>query len=39
MTIEQLANIAEVFGLFMEDHKEWIERGFDDGVFLLVGSI
>jgi len=24
---------------FMEGHKEWIDRGFDDGVFLLVGSI
>ena len=24
---------------FMEGHKEWIERGFDDGVFLLVGSL
>ena len=23
---------------FMEGHKEWIKRGFDDGVFLLVGS-
>ena len=26
-------------GQFMEDHKEWIKRGFDDGVFLLVGSL
>ena len=24
---------------FMEGHKEWIKRGFDDGVFLLVGSL
>jgi uncharacterized protein YciI len=24
---------------FMEGHKEWIRRGFDDGVFLLVGSL
>ena len=23
----------------MESHKAWIERGFDDGVFLMVGSI
>ncbi len=23
----------------MEVHKAWIERGFDDGVFLLVGSL
>ena len=24
---------------YMEGHKEWIKRGFDDGVFLLVGSL
>lgn len=24
---------------FMEGHKDWIKRGFDDGVFLLVGSL
>lgn len=24
---------------FMDGHKEWIKRGFDDGVFLLVGSL
>jgi uncharacterized protein YciI len=24
---------------FMEGHKEWIQRGFDDGVFLLVGNL
>ena len=23
----------------MEDHNEWIKSGFDDGVFLLVGSL
>lgn len=26
-------------GQFMEAHKEWIKRGLDDGVFLLVGSL
>jgi len=26
-------------GRFMEGHKAWIERGFEDGVFLLVGSL
>lgn len=26
-------------GQFMEGHKAWIQRGFDDGVFLLVGSL
>jgi uncharacterized protein YciI len=25
-------------GEFMGDHNQWIQRGFDDGVFLLVGS-
>ncbi len=24
---------------FMEGHKDWIKRGIDDGVFLLVGSL
>ncbi len=23
----------------MEGHNEWIRRGFDDGIFLLVGSL
>jgi uncharacterized protein YciI len=26
-------------GEFMAGHKAWIERGFDDGVFLMVGSM
>ncbi len=26
-------------GQFMEGHKDWIKRGFDDGVFLLVGNL
>jgi uncharacterized protein YciI len=26
-------------GQFMDGHREWIRRGFDDGVFLLVGSL
>lgn len=24
---------------FMDGHKAWIARGFDDGVFLLVGGL
>lgn len=24
---------------YMQGHNEWIKRGFDDGVFLLVGSL
>ena len=26
-------------GQFMEGHNAWIKRGFDDGVFLLTGSL
>ena len=26
-------------GEFMEGHNKWIKQGFDDGVFLLVGSL
>lgn len=26
-------------GEFMADHKLWLKRGFDDGVFLLAGSL
>lgn len=26
-------------GRFMEGHNEWIRRGFDDGVFLVLGSL
>jgi uncharacterized protein YciI len=26
-------------GQLMEAHKRWIERGFADGVFVLVGSL
>ena len=24
---------------FMDGHKAWIKQGFDDGVFLMVGSL
>lgn len=26
-------------GEFMEGHNAWLRRGFDDGVFLLAGSL
>jgi uncharacterized protein YciI len=26
-------------GQFIEGHKAWIKQGFDDGVFLLAGSL
>jgi uncharacterized protein YciI len=32
------ANKSEAARL-MEGHKAWIKRGFDDGVFLLVGNL
>lgn len=32
---ENKARAAE----FMEGHKDWLKRGFDDGVFLLAGSL
>jgi len=32
------ANKAKA-GQFMEGHKNWLKRGFDDGVFLLSGNL
>jgi uncharacterized protein YciI len=32
------ANRSEA-DLFMDGHKQWIARGFHDGVFLLAGSL
>ena len=26
-------------GEWMAGHKQWLQRGFDDGVFLLAGSV
>jgi len=26
-------------GQFMDGHKKWVKSGFDDGVFLLAGSL
>lgn len=26
-------------GRHMDGHKAWVKRGFDDGIFLLVGSL
>ena len=26
-------------GQFMDGHNQWLRRGFDDGVFLLAGSL
>lgn len=35
----RFSNNQSAAGQHMEGHQEWIKRGFDDGVFLLVGSI
>jgi uncharacterized protein YciI len=32
------ANKAKA-GQFMDGHKAWLKQGFDDGVFLLAGSL
>ena len=32
------ANKAQA-GTFMQGHKEWLQQGFDEGVFLLAGSL
>ena len=32
------ANKADA-GQFMDGHKAWIKKGFDDGVFLVAGSL
>ena len=26
-------------GQFMEPHRAWLQRGFDDGIFLVAGSL
>lgn len=26
-------------GQFMEGHQAWLKRGFDDGIFLIAGSL
>ncbi len=35
----QLSNNKAQAGQFMEGHKSWIKQGFDDGVFLVTGSL
>ncbi|MBL1275992.1 MAG: hypothetical protein COB30_007880 [Ectothiorhodospiraceae bacterium] len=36
LTFSDNKNVA---GQFMNGHKEWVQRGFDDGVFLMAGSL
>lgn len=35
----KFSNNKEQASQFMEGHNEWIKRGFDDGIFLLVGGL
>jgi len=39
IVLMKFAANKEQAGRFMEGHNAWIKRGFDDGVFLLVGSL
>lgn len=38
VTLKFSANKASA-GQFMDGHNAWIKRGFDDGIFLLTGSL
>lgn len=35
----KFAGSRERAGEFMEAHKDWIKKGFDEGVFLMVGNL
>ncbi|ABC29995.1 uncharacterized protein conserved in bacteria [Hahella chejuensis KCTC 2396] len=35
----KFSNNKSQAGQYMSAHKDWIKQGFDDGVFLLVGSL
>lgn len=35
----KLASNKDQAAQFMDGHKKWVKRGFDDGVFLLAGSL
>lgn len=35
----EFADAREKAGQFMAAHKAWIDRGIEDGTFLLVGSL
>ncbi|MCJ8052606.1 hypothetical protein GB928_021045 [Shinella curvata] len=38
VTLRFSANKAKA-AAFMEGHNAWIQRGFDDGIFLLTGNL
>ncbi len=35
----QFSDKKDQAGQFMQAHNEWIKQNFDDGIFLLVGSL
>ncbi len=35
----RFADHKDEAGRFLDGHKAWLQRGFDDGVFLLAGSL
>jgi uncharacterized protein YciI len=35
----KFSDIKAEEGQYMEGHNAWLKRGFDDGIFLLVGSL
>ncbi len=39
LVLLRFSNNKSEAGRFMEGHKQWLERGFDEGVFLVSGSI
>lgn len=39
MVLLKFSDNKENAGQFMQGHNDWIKSGFDDGVFLMVGSI
>ena len=39
IVLPRFAANRAVAGEYMEDHNAWVQRGFDDAVFLAVGSL
>jgi len=35
----KFSDSKDLAGQFMDGHNEWLKRGFDDGIFLLAGSL
>jgi uncharacterized protein YciI len=39
VVILRFSNAKTKAGQHMEGHKEWINRGFDEGIFVMTGSV